>query len=114
MRVIVCGGRKFEDRARVFAALDLAHGRRPITTVVHGDAPGADRLAKEWAQAREVEQEAHPADWKKLGPVAGPVRNDRMASRGADGCIAFPGGTGTADMCRRAQAAGIPVWRPFG
>lgn len=98
----------------MFAALDLAHGRRPIMIVVHGDAPGADRLAKEWAQERGIEQEAHPADWKRLGEIAGPVRNDGMAQLGADGCIAFPGGRGTADMCGRAEAAGIAVWRPYG
>jgi len=32
-----------------------------------------------------------------------------MADAGADLCIAFPGGRGTADMVRRARAAGIPV-----
>ena len=114
MRVIVCGGRDYEDRARVFAALDSLHAKRPITTIVHGDARGADSLAKDWALERGIDQEAHPADWRKLGEVAGPLRNDRMASLGADGCVAFPGGRGTADMVRRAEANGIKVWRPFG
>jgi hypothetical protein len=31
-----------------------------------------------------------------------------------DKIVAFPGGKGTADMIRRAEAAQIPVWRPYG
>ena len=29
-----------------------------------------------------------------------------------DGLIAFPGGSGTADMVARARAAGVTVWVP--
>ena len=35
----------------------------------------------------------------------------RMADDGADVFVAFEGGTGTADMIRRAEAAGIRRWR---
>src|SRR5690606_30354012 len=52
---------------------------------------------------------AYPADWRRHGRAAGPIRNQEMADAGADLCIAFPGGRGTADMVRRARAAGIPV-----
>jgi predicted Rossmann-fold nucleotide-binding protein len=30
-----------------------------------------------------------------------------------DGVVAFPGGDGTADMVRRARAAGVKVWEPY-
>jgi len=30
-----------------------------------------------------------------------------------DGVVAFPGGTGTADMIRRAKKAGLKVWEPY-
>src|SRR5262249_25506155 len=30
-----------------------------------------------------------------------------------DGVVAFPGGTGTADMIRRAKKAGLEVWKPY-
>jgi hypothetical protein len=109
MRVIVCGGRDFDDRARVFEALDAIHAARPITRVVHGAARGADALAGEWADAHDIAVEAAPADWKRYGRGAGPKRNQEMADAGADLCVAFPGGTGTADMCRRAAATGIKV-----
>lgn len=112
--VIVCGGRDYPDRARVFAALDLAHSKRPITLIVHGGAPGADQLADEWAKERRVWRDVFAADWQTLGPKAGPERNARMVAAGAHGCVSFPGGPGTADCRRRCEAAGIPVWRPFG
>jgi predicted Rossmann-fold nucleotide-binding protein len=114
MRLIVCGGRAYADRDRVFAALDRVHGKRTITTLIHGDAPGADRLADEWAQWHAVRREPYPADWDKFGKVAGPERNQRMIDAGADGVVAFPGGTGTADLVRRAERAGISVWKPYG
>lgn len=113
-RIIVCGGRDFVDRERAFAALDAAHAKRPIGTVVQGGAAGADLLAQQWAKARGVLREEFPARWQEHGRAAGPIRNQAMADAGADGCIAFPGGRGTRDMTTRAELAGIAVWRPFG
>jgi len=113
--VIVTGGRDYEDRERVFAALDLAHSRRRITLLVHGACPtGADALADEWARERGVDVQRFDADWRALGPKAGPERNQRMVAAGATGAIAFPGGRGTEDCTMRCVAAGIKVWRPFG
>src|SRR4051812_44210360 len=106
MRVIVCGGRDFTDRDRLFEALDAAHARRAITKVVHGGARGADSLSGEWANARGIAVEVFPANWENLRSKAGPIRNQQMADAGADGCTAFPGGRGAADVCRRAEAAG--------
>ncbi len=114
-RIIVCGGRDFADKERAHAALDAAHARSPIAMIVHGDARGADTLAKWWAKDRGIPRDEFPADWN--GPhrfAAGPIRNQAMADAGADGVIAFPGGKGTTGMCAIAEAAGIPVWRPFG
>jgi hypothetical protein len=112
MRVIVCGGRDFEDRDGLFQAMDAVHKATPITMVVHGAARGADALAGEWAASRGMAVKASPADWKRYGRSAGPRRNQEMADAGADLCIAFAGGIGTADMCGRAAAAGIKVMRP--
>jgi hypothetical protein len=122
MRVIVCGGRDYNDRERVFAALDAANARRNISVLRHGacrdkrtkELKGADRWADEWGSERGVEVQRFEADWDRLGPRAGPMRNQEMADAGADACIAFPGGRGTADMVRRAIAARIVVWKPFG
>lgn len=111
--IIVCGGRDYTDRAAVFAALDRAHAKRPLVAVVHGAATGADALADEWAKARGVTRFPCPADWKLDGRAAGPKRNQFMLDCFQPfGVVAFPGGAGTADLVRRARAAGVPVWEP--
>lgn len=108
--MIVCGGRDFNDSHAVCRALDHVHAKREIRKILHGGAKGADSLAHQWATTAGVEVEVFAADWASYGKRAGPKRNQAMADTGADGCIAFPGGRGTADMIRRAEAARIPVW----
>jgi len=119
MRVLVCGGRKNTDSAWHFRVLDDLHARTPITAIIEGGqrtynkdhilVGGSDYFAKCWAVARGVMSEKFAADWT-LGPKAGPLRNQRMLDEGKpDLVVTFPGGHGTADMVRRAEAAGIPV-----
>lgn len=119
MRLLVCGGRDFEDRKFVFDSLDRIMQRRVVTLVIHGACQdrqgrlkGADRWADEWAEARLIERLPCPADWERYGPKAGPLRNAHMLTHGPDGLTAFPGGRGTAGMVRLAKDAGVPVWAP--
>lgn len=115
MRILVCGGRDYTDKEAVFRALDAVHAKLGITCIIHGDARGADRIGKEWALSRRINHEPYPADWNNNGKRAGPIRNQQMLDEGnPDGVVEFPGGTGTADMCRRAEAAGLKVWKPYG
>ena len=111
MRVLVCGGRDYDDRHSLFTILDNYHTENEIKCLIHGDARGADRLAAKWAEDRNIESiAAFPADWEKYGKSAGPVRNQEMLDYGRpDLVIAFPGGKGTADMTYRAEKAGITV-----
>lgn len=81
-----------------------------IEAIIHGGARGADEGANDWAGSEHVPARAFHADWRKHGNAAGPIRNQRMIDEGKpDIVIAFPGGRGTADMVRLAEAAGIPV-----
>ena len=108
--VLVCGGRNYNDRAHTFLTLDRMHKERPITKVIHGAARGADTLGGDWARARRIPVQAFPAQWNTEGRAAGPKRNQRMLDQGhPTEVLAFPGGTGTADMKRRARTAGVPV-----
>lgn len=108
MKALVCGGRNYSDRARVFRVLAEINPDE----VVQGGATGADRLAKEWAVLREKIRHTYPAQWRKFYCQAGPVRNQQMLDAEApDLVIAFPGGSGTADMVRRAEKAGVEVRR---
>jgi hypothetical protein len=121
MRVLVCGGRAYNDQEAVFDALDDLE----VSVIIHGAAAGADALGKAWADARGIEHIPFPADWKNLdapgavirmgkyGPYnvkAGFDRNQAMLDDGKpDLVLAFPGGSGTADMVRRAKAANVDV-----
>ena len=114
MKIIVCGGRDFDNVSAVRHALTVAHAKRPITLLIEGGAAGADKLAREWAGANGVLHVTVLADWKRYGPAAGPIRNTEMLREYVpDGVIAFPGGKGTADMVNQARKAGIKVWEPF-
>jgi len=109
MRVLVTGGRDFDDRALLTDALDRLHAQHGFTVLIHGDASGADRLSGEWAASKGIQVEARPADWKKHGRAAGPIRNSQMLDEQPELVIAFPGGKGTADMVRKAKQAGLKV-----
>lgn len=107
-RIIVCGSRKWDDRARIADRLFDC----PVTaTIVHGAAKGADRIAGQEAEKLGLLVEAHPADWDGKGKAAGVIRNAEMAALGADLCIAFWDGrsVGTLHMIEEARRSGIPV-----
>ena len=111
MIVLVCGGRNFDDAAALSAALNSLD----ISLLIEGGARGADRLAREWAGANMVPVRTFAADWRLHGGAAGPIRNAAMLRGGKpDLIVAFPGGRGTADMCAKAELAGVRVIRPLG
>lgn len=110
---LVCGGRDYQDRDAVFVALDALHRKYSNLTVLTGACPtGADAFAQEWAVLNECAYIGVPAQWSTHGASAGPRRNAVMLHYLPHGCVAFPGGAGTADMTRQAEAAGVSVWRP--
>ena len=108
MRVLVCGGRDYTDRARVWKLLDF--NRAKITMIIHGAARGADSLAAEWAQSHNIWDWPFPADWQKHGRKAGFLRNQQMLDEASpDLVVAFPGGVGTRMMIALARKAGVRV-----
>lgn len=108
MRILVCGGRDYDDWATVSWA--LAPFESEETTIIQGGASGADFLGKVWAKFKGISQIEFKADWKLFGKQAGHIRNQLMLEEGKpDLVIAFPGGTGTADMVKRAKKAGVEV-----
>lgn len=109
--LLCCGGRDFGDLALLRWALTPLRPAR----LVHGAAAGADAAAAAWAEAAGMPVTAYPADWAQHGKSAGVQRNRRMLDAEdtrLDLLVAFPGGRGTADMCARAAAAGLPVFQP--
>lgn len=112
VKVVICGGRNFNDTDFIYGELDRLHAQHGFDTVIEGDARGVDRIAGEWARARGVELIEFPADWKNEGRHAALIRNERMLREGKpDMVIAFPGGNGTWHTCSQAEQLGIPVVR---
>lgn len=110
MRVLVTGGRDYNDSRKVYAVLDRLHAEAGIDCVIQGGANGADTLAVNWTHHAGVPSTTFLADWENQARFAGPVRNQRMLDEGnPDVVIAFPGGRGTADMVRKARKAGVQV-----
>ncbi len=126
MRVLVCGGRNYNDRDHIYNTLcDLHYKLGPFTAVIHGDATGADSEADGWAEMMKIPTVPMKAKWKDLdapgavikhnrygayNALAGFDRNQRMIDEGKpDIVIAFPGGNGTDDMCERAKKAGVKI-----
>ena len=121
MKIIISGGRHFNNVALLWRTLDELHGSVPggIQLLVEGASDdvtgpyvGADYWAHEWALARQVPALRRRAEWKKHGKAAGPIRNGEMLTRYLpDRLVAFPGGRGTADMMAKAERAGIFIQR---
>jgi hypothetical protein len=106
MIILVCGGRDYNDRARLFSVLD----EYAVDLIVQGGAKGADWLAADWARSREVPCLTHPARWSANGRQAGPLRNNAMLIRWhPDEVVAFPGGPGTGHMVGLARSKGFSV-----
>lgn len=119
MRVLVCGGRdmprhdafnwleaNLEDEIR--DKLDCF--TFTIEVIIQGGARGADQGAADWGKSENLKVLTFPADWKKHGKAAGPIRNRKMIEEGKpDVVVALPGGRGTANMVRLAEEFGLPV-----
>lgn len=112
MRVLVCGGRGFSDTKLVDDTLTRVHlnSDAPITLLIEGGAPGADRLARQWAKGNGIHVATVEALWDFYGNSAGPRRNTAMLNElSPHAIVAFPGGRGTADMVKKALGAKVPL-----
>lgn len=109
MKILVCGSRTWDDPYPILRELN----KLPLeATIIHGAANGADSLAG--AIARRLGFNAVvavPADWKRYGLGAGPIRNRKMLEMGPDLVLAFSrdieNSKGTRNMVEQARKAGV-------
>lgn len=110
-RVIIAGGRDFDDYDLVVSTMDklLQNITEPIT-IVCGMARGADTLGERYAISKGYEVARFPADWGKFGKAAGYKRNEQMAQN-ADALAAFWDGRsrGTKHMIDLAHKYNLRV-----
>lgn len=113
-RIIVCGGKEFNDAELLQNTLDSIIPDFDFVEIISGHAKGADSLAEEYAETHGIKCTVFPADWKRYGRGAGPVRNKQMllyALETSTLVVAFWNGKsrGTKNMITQAQKAGVDV-----
>lgn len=103
LKVVVCGGRDFNDWDLLVESLDRLLPSVANIEIVSGGARGADKLGEKYAKASGLELKIFNADWETFGMSAGVIRNSKMADY-ADMCICFWDGEskGTRNMIESA------------
>jgi hypothetical protein len=118
-KVLICGDRNWLDRETICAWIAMLQDWG-YKFVIEGEAPGADTIAREEAEAahmiilsRDSTAKGFPAQWSQYGRAAGPIRNREMLDQRPDLVLAFhPDITkpkGTADCIKEAKRRGIEV-----
>jgi hypothetical protein len=112
--VLVCGGRAYgfkpDERAHIEATLNSIKAHYGELLIIEGGAPGTDTFAGLWADNNDQHCAVVKALWRTRGRPAGSIRNGVMLALTPALCVAFPGGTGTANMVKQAKAAGIETY----
>lgn len=111
-RMIVAGGRDFSDEKYLAESLDSLREEYIDIEIVSGHASGADSLAEEYAKRLGIALKIFPADWKRYGRAAGPIRNKQMLEYIMEGnplIAAFWDGKskGTKNMIEQARKADV-------
>jgi hypothetical protein len=117
MILLCCGDRHWKDREMVAQKLYqiiLEVEGQELLTIVEGEADGADKICRQEGLKLGIPVHPYPANWKLYDLLAGRIRNQEMLDQEhPDLVLAFHDdlahSKGTADMVRRAEAAGIPV-----
>ena len=107
-KVLVAGGRRYQNRAKVRRVLDEIHSERPITTIIVGNGNIA-KFALGWARGNGVSFHQYHAEWKKYGKRAGFRRSAQMMQSKPDLVVAFSGRTGTDFEVKEALKLGLKV-----
>lgn len=110
MKVIIAGGRDFEDYELLCSVCDNLLSDEENVEIISGKANGADTLGENYARSRGYNIIERPANWAYYGNYAGHIRNRQMADE-ADALIAFWDGssTGTSNMIDEAKKVKIKI-----
>ncbi len=114
IKLIVAGGRDFQDysllKARLDHLLSNAIARGDQIEIVSGRARGADSLGERYAKENGYPVKEFPADWDLHGRSAGFKRNAEMADYGTHLAAFWDGSSrGTKSMIDLAKKKGLVV-----
>jgi len=123
MRVLCCGDRNWQNFEIIRRELEKFS---KDTEIIQGCAKGADKMSSNIAKSIGIKlisskdnddiinNPGFPANWKKYGRAAGPIRNKQMLDEGnLDLVLAFhtdiEKSRGTKNMIEQAEKRGIKV-----
>lgn len=108
-KIAVVGCKSFENFKWIKAVLDTYEPEPFI--LVSGGAKGVDTLGEEYAKVRGLETIVFPAQWKRYGKAAGPIRNKQIVDA-SDRMYAFWDckSSGTRNSIGLAKKKGIPLF----
>ena len=118
--VIICGGRYFNDYDTLETSMNKVMSELSLTfediEIISGHCSGADQLGEQYAKKHNINCKIFPAEWKKYGKSAGPIRNSKMIRYAAGTelpvVVAFvsPQCKGTMDTLNKAKSKGFNVF----
>jgi hypothetical protein len=100
---MVCGSRSIKNKDLVFKILNkfLLYD---ITEIIHGNADGVDKLAKEYAIINNIIEKSFEPEWAKYGKGAGIIRNTEMVNYCDRGIAIWDGKSkGTLDSVKKLE-----------
>ena len=114
IRVLVCGSREWKNYKSIIAELRRIQDKANISVLIEGESRGADKLAGVAASELGIKVLPFPANWKKYGLAAGPIRNRQMLEEGKPDLVIafhrdFETSKGTKNMVIQAKRKKIKV-----
>ena len=81
LKVVIAGYRNFDnyDVLKEYVDACLTEFEQQEFTIISGHCKGVDLMGERYAKEKGYSLETYPADWKKYGRAAGPIRNKQMA-----------------------------------
>ena len=120
-KIIICGGRHFDDYEALEKVVDKVISELKLTSqeieIVSGHCQGTDLLGELYAEKHGLKCTVFPANWKKFGKAAGPIRNSEMIKYISDSenpaviALVGPNAKGTMDTVNKAIKARFSVYK---
>ena len=82
LHILICGGRHFDNykllESIVINYLIQHEIKDKNIEIISGHCPGADLLGEKYSKEHNTALKIFPAQWKRYGKAAGPLRNKEM------------------------------------
>jgi len=87
-KIVIAGSRSFNDYKTLSNVCNVLFKNISEIEIVCGEAYGADKLGRKYAEEHNLLIKSFPANWDKYGKSAGYIRNKEMAKY-CDNAIIF-------------------------